>query len=232
MNIRGIYKTSLIDYPGKISTVLFTGGCNLRCKYCHNPDLVVNSESLPLYSEEEVLDHLRKRRQLIDGISVTGGEPTLRPGLLPFLQRVRDTGLLIKVDTNGLRPDVIKKLINEEVVDFFAIDIKTSPEKYEELTGRPVNFSLIKETLDSLKKSNLEYEVRTTCVPGYSSPEDLKLIMENIGPVKKYCLQQFIGTGPLLDTDFNRINPLHVMDIHYLKEIVSNFADEVVLRGV
>ena len=126
MNIKGLYKTSLVDYPGKVSSVIFTGGCNLRCGYCHNPDLACNSDELEKIEDEEVFSFLEKRKGLIDGITVSGGEPTLDKGLLEFLRRIKSMGLLVKLDTNGFSPSVVEQCLMEKLTDYIAVDLKTS----------------------------------------------------------------------------------------------------------
>ena len=138
MNIRGIYKTSLLDFPGRICTVLFSGGCNLRCGFCHNPDLARNSSELPHYSNEEALSFIAKRKKLIDGVTLSGGEPTLAAGLELICGEIQSMGLEVKLDTNGFNPRVLASLLDQKLVDFVAIDIKTSPQKYPRVTGADV----------------------------------------------------------------------------------------------
>ena len=153
MNIRAVYKTSLIDFPGKISAVLFTGGCNLQCKYCHNVDLVKNCSSLKEYTEQEVLQLLVARKHLLDAVTISGGEPTLRANIDNFISKIKKIPLLVKLDSNGLQPRIIQSLLDKKLLDYVAIDIKTSPEKYSDLAGFKVDFSLITETIEILKKN-------------------------------------------------------------------------------
>jgi len=143
MNIRGIYKTSLIDFPGKISTVLFSGGCNMRCRFCHNPDLACNWQDLELSSNEEALDIISRRKKVIDGVTISGGEPTLSKNIDSFIRQIKSLGLAVKLDSNGLKPDVISRLIGQNLVDYVAVDIKTSPEKYRSLTDSEADFASI-----------------------------------------------------------------------------------------
>ncbi|HQL81024.1 MAG TPA: anaerobic ribonucleoside-triphosphate reductase activating protein, partial [Spirochaetota bacterium] len=191
MNIRGIYKTSLIDFPGKISTVLFSGGCNMRCRFCHNPDLACNWQDLELSSNEEALDIISRRKKVIDGVTISGGEPTLSKNIDSFIRQIKSLGLAVKLDSNGLKPDVISRLIGQNLVDYVAVDIKTSPEKYRSLTDSEADFASIVQCINILKKSGIDYEVRTTCVPGYVTLEDLAGIRDAIGRVRAYHLQQF-----------------------------------------
>ncbi|PKL40114.1 MAG: anaerobic ribonucleoside-triphosphate reductase activating protein [Spirochaetae bacterium HGW-Spirochaetae-1] len=232
MNIRGIFKTSLIDFPGRISAVIFTGGCNLRCRYCHNPELARDSSELDLLQNEEVLSFLRRRKGLIDGVTLTGGEPTLRSDIDAFLEQVRDIPLDIKLDTNGLSPAVLERLISKKLVDYVAIDIKTSPEKYHLLTGRSVDFSLIRRSIDIIQESGVDYEVRTTCVPEFVTGEDLEKIHLSLGYVKKYCLQQFVPTVPLIDESLRGIRPYSPAELYRFCDYVETFTRTCEVRGV
>lgn len=231
MNIKGIHKTSLIDYPGKICSILFTGGCNLRCKYCHNPDLACNNWNLKTLSNEEALSFIRKRKELIDGISISGGEPTLAKNITDFISSIKEISLAVKIDTNGLNPDVIEKLLKRDLLDYVAIDIKTSPEKYEFLTNRKIDFPHIKETVDIVRDSGVDYELRTTCIPHFVTLEDFSSIRREIGHVKKYYLQQFVNEKTL-DPSFACYQPYppHVL-ISY-REYVKTFADICEVRGI
>lgn len=230
MNIKGIHKTSLIDYPGKICSILFTGGCNLRCKYCHNPDLACN-KNLTTLSNEEALSFIRKRKELIDGISISGGEPTLAKNITDFISSVKDISLAVKIDTNGLNPDVIEKLLKRDLLDYVAIDIKTSPEKYEFLTNRKIDFSHIKETVDLVRDSGVDYELRTTCIPHFVTLEDFWSISREIGHVKQYYLQQFVNEKTL-DPSFASYQPYPPQVLISFREYVKTFADICELRGI
>ncbi len=232
MNIRGIYKTSLIDFPGRISTVLFSGGCNLRCKYCHNPSLACNWGSLTLYRNEEALGLMKKRNKLIDGVTITGGEPTLSQNIEAFLGMIKSLQLAVKIDTNGLNPKVIDRLATQKYIDYAAVDVKTSPRKYCGLTGADIDFERIAETIDILRRRGIDYEVRTTCVPGYVTPEDLRDIGSAIGRVKKYCLQQFNTEVPLLDRSWEHIEPYSAATLRQFEAIIHTFADTCEIRGI
>ena len=232
MNIRGLFKTSLVDYPGKVSAVIFTGGCNLRCGYCHNPELALNSPALENIDENEVLAFLEKRKGLLDGITVSGGEPALDRGLVPFLEKVRSIGLSIKLDTNGFFSRVISECIEKRLVDYAALDVKTSPEKYTSLTGKPVNFNDVLSTLNILRESSIEYEIRTTCVPGYVTVDDINKIGSVIGRVRNWYLQQFVNRNILID---GRIKLLAPYTAGYLKELkteAEKFSDFCLIRGI
>ncbi len=232
MNIRGIHKTSFIDFPGRISVVLFTGGCNLQCCYCHNPELAHNSDNLERHDSEHVLAYLQKRKGLIDGVTISGGEPTLRGGLEPFITRVKDIGFSVKLDTNGLQPEVVENLVGKKLLDYVALDIKTSPGKYRELTGVDVDFSKIISTASILKNSPIEYELRTTCVPGFVTLDDFAEIKKIIGPVQHYYLQQMISTTPLIDERLRNSTPYPLFMLESFREFVSTFAAKCVIRGI
>ena len=231
MNIRGIQKTSLIDYPGAISTVLFTGGCNLRCSYCHNPSLVYNDCNLHYYSNEEVIDLLRSRKHLIGAVVLTGGEPTIAKGILQFLENIKSLGMKIKLDTNGFQPDILKKVIIENLVDYVAIDIKTSPQKYSLLTKTKLSFNCIKESINLLKDYDIQFEVRTTCVPEFVTLQDLQSIKEQIGQVSHYYLQQF-NNDNTMDEALHRVKPYPQEILLLFRQFVQTFATYCDIRGL
>ena len=232
MNIRGIYKTSLIDYPGKISAVLFTGGCNLRCRYCHNPDLAGNWQEMALSSNEETIDLLKKRKNIIDGVTISGGEPTLSKNLFSFVEKIKELQLAVKLDSNGLQPDVLRDLVGGRLIDYAAIDIKTSPEKYRILTNSDVDFGRIAESINILRNGGIDYEVRTTCVPVYVTMADLVSIRDSIGRVKSYYLQQFQRESRLLDRSWEVIEPYSPETLRQFRDFVLSFADRCEIRGI
>ncbi|HSV96648.1 MAG TPA: anaerobic ribonucleoside-triphosphate reductase activating protein [Spirochaetota bacterium] len=231
MNIKGIHKTSLIDFPGRICSVFFTGGCNLRCGYCHNPELACNSGSLRLYSNDEALGFIKKRRGFIDGVTISGGEPTISRNLESFIGAVKEMSMAVKIDTNGLNPEVVARLVDKALVDYIAIDIKTSPQKYDFVVGRQVDFSRVIETVETVKSSGLEYELRTTCIPKYVKLEDFGSIGAALGRVKRYYLQQFVA-DVTLDESFHNLKPYPVETLYGFREYVATFADLCELRGV
>jgi len=232
MNIRGLFKTSLVDYPGKISSVIFIGGCNLRCGYCHNPELALNNPALEMIDDAEVLAYLKKRKGLIDGITISGGEPAMDRGLIPFLGSIKSLGLSVKLDTNGFFPRVVSECIEKGLIDYAAVDVKTSPEKYPTLTARDVNFTDVLSTLTILKGSSIDYEIRTTCVPGYVTVEDIKKIGKSAGRVKHYYLQQFVNTNTLLDSGIKMLSPYPASYLYKLKTEAEKFSDFCAIRGI
>ncbi len=231
MEIKGIHKTSLVDFPGRISTILFAGGCNLNCRYCYNPELVNNSNSLKSESLEDILTFLKKRHGLIDGVVISGGEPTLHKDIKDLINTIKDVPLLVKIDTNGLNPKIIKELLENNIVDYIAIDIKTSPEKYSSLTRKRVDFSRIKSTIEIAKESGIDYELRTTCIPDFVTSEDLQKIKDQVGQVKKYYLQQFVNEITI-DTSFKELDPYPVSVLKEFREFVKTFSEICEIRGV
>ena len=232
MIFNGIHKTSLVNYPGKVCTVLFTSGCNLKCGYCYNGDLVNRNLELEEYSEEDILSILTKRKKLIDAVTITGGEPTIYKGLPNFIKKLKiDLGFDIKLDTNGFNPEMISELLQENLLDMVALDIKTSPEKYPALTGVKVDFNIIIKTLDIIKKSGIDYELRTTAVPGYFSLEDIKKIKDAIGHARNYHIQQFIPENTM-EKSFSDLYPFKKEELSIFKESILDFCDNCSIRGI
>ena len=197
MLILGFQKTTLLDYPGKLASIVFTGGCNLFCPYCQNSELAFNfrPDQIPVISEDEVLDHLEKRRNMLEGLVITGGEPTLQKDLPDFIQKVRSLGLLIKLDTNGTNPSLLKELLDEGLLDYVAMDIKQSIEKYPAACGLAFNgntdilLTKVTESIKLLLSCGIDYEFRTTVVKELFEKEDLSKIASMIKGSKSYYLQ-------------------------------------------
>lgn len=231
VNIRGIQRTSLIDFPQVISTILFTGGCNCRCLYCHNPSLACNDYSLTQYSNEEVIQLLLKRKHLVSGVVLTGGEPTLAKSIVVFLQRIKELGFKIKLDTNGFQPHVLEALVSKELLDYVAIDIKTSPQKYPLLTKAHLPFSLIQDSIALLKKNKICFELRTTCVPNYVTIDDFHSIKEHVGTVPCYSLQQFCNIKTL-DDSLQILTPYPKEALYTFRNFVLTFADMCTIKGI
>lgn len=231
MNIRGLSKTSLVDYPGRISAVVFTGGCNMRCPFCHNPELALNSSPMQV-TEDEILRFLEKRRGLIDGVTITGGEPSLQADLHEFMKKIKAMGFLVKLDSNGLNPGVISRIIEERLADYFAVDVKSSPEKYSHAAGVNADWKKVKETIELIRSSGTEYEIRTTCVPGFVDLDDISRIPEISGHVKSYFLQQFVNSNPMLDQSLASVSPYPVVYLRQMQAAAAAFADRCIIRGI
>ncbi|MBQ8431738.1 MAG: anaerobic ribonucleoside-triphosphate reductase activating protein [Clostridia bacterium] len=213
MNIQGYQKMTLLDFPGKVACTVFTGGCNLRCPFCHNAGLVRSPKEYDNL-ESEVLSYLSKRRGILDGVCVTGGEPLLQPDLGDFLKQVKEMGLAVKLDTNGSLPALLESLLATGWVDYVAMDVKSSPEGYSAAVGRPTDFAPFRESIRLLKESGIPHEFRTTAVKGIHTPEDFEKISREIGDAA-YFIQAFVDSGNLLGegcTAFDREESLALLE--------------------
>lgn len=189
--IGGIQKSSLLDFPQKIAAIVFTQGCNLRCGYCHNPELL-DFIAETKFKETDFFDFLEKRKGKLDGVVITGGEPTLQRGLKDFILKIKEMGFEVKLDTNGTNPKTLKALIDENLLDYVAMDIKAPLSKYEIITGVKINIDNIKESIDLIINSSLNYEFRTTVVKSQLTFDDFEEIGKLIQGAKKYYLQKFV----------------------------------------
>jgi len=192
MKIGGFQKFSLIDYPGKISCIIFTQGCNFRCFYCHNPELVYPHLFGTPLAEEEIMDFLKRRKKQLEAIVISGGEPTIQEDLVPFLKMVKTLGYAVKLDTNGSNPLVIRELVRRKLVDYIAMDIKAPLKKYQDLVKVKVNLSRIKESIEIIENSSLEYEFRTTYIPSFLTSKDLLEILSLIKNKSRFTVQEFV----------------------------------------
>ncbi|SNZ07150.1 pyruvate formate lyase activating enzyme [Persephonella hydrogeniphila] len=204
MKIGGFQKFSLIDYPGKISAVIFVQGCNFRCHYCHNRDLVLPEYFSKTIPEEEIIDFLSLRKGKLQGVVITGGEPTIFPDLPDFIYKIKKMGFYIKLDTNGSNPDMLSLLIERKLVDFVAMDIKAPVEKYGEITGASVDKNKIIQSIDILKNSGVHYEFRTTVVKGLISEIDLYRIANLIKGAVRYAVQNFHPVETVVNENFKK----------------------------
>lgn len=197
--IGGLQKSSLIDYPGKISAVIFTQGCNFRCPYCHNPELIQAKCKVQNAKchQKTVLEFLKKRISKLDGVVITGGEPTLHDDLPEFIKQIKDLGFAIKLDTNGTNPQMLQQLINEKLIDYVAMDIKAPIDKYSEIVRTKVDTNKILKSIEILKNSNIDYEFRTTVVKSQLSRADFEKIGALIKYAPIYYLQKFLPTKTL-----------------------------------
>ena len=193
MTFGGLEKFTLIDYPGKIACVVYTIGCNFRCPYCHNPELVDETVETHI-TEKEFFDFLAGRTKMLDGVVITGGEPTMHDGLLAVMQKIKDLGYLVKLDTNGTNPVMLHQAVEGGLVDYVAMDIKSPLRKYSATVARPVDVEAIRSSIDFLLLSSVEYEFRTTVIKGMHTPDDIEEIGKEIKGAQKYFLQKFIPT--------------------------------------
>ena len=199
MEIHGFNKTTLLDYPEHVACTVFTGHCNMRCPFCHNGDLVLQPGSQPLVPEEEFFAFLNKRKNILEGVAITGGDPTLQKDLKDFIAKIKDLGLLVKLDSNGMRPQDLKELVAANLIDYLAMDIKSSKEKYGETVGI-ANFDIkpIEESVDFLMEGRVPYEFRTTVLKPFHTQEVFEGIADWIGGCEKYFLQSYVDSHRLL----------------------------------
>ncbi len=198
MLICGLQKMTLLDFPGKVACTVFTGGCNFRCPFCHNASLVENVAANEKIEVEEIYKFLQKRQGLLDGVAITGGEPTLQADIADFLGNIKGMGFKVKLDTNGYRPEKLKELVGAGLVDYVAMDIKNCKEKYSETCGVDIDIAKIEESAEFLKNCGIDYEFRTTVIKEFHDLEDIKKISKWIDGCKKYALQNFEDSGELL----------------------------------
>ena len=226
----GLQKLTLLDYPGNMAATVFTGGCNFRCPFCHNRSLVFLNENDSEIANEDIFDFLKSRNKILDGICITGGEPLLHKGITAFIKRVRDLGLKVKLDTNGSNFEALRKLIDEKLVDYVAMDIKNSPEKYAMNIGlENYDLSEIEKSKNYLLENHVDYEFRTTIVREFHEPEDLKKIGEWIRGAKHYYLQNFEDHGTCIQAGLGEVD-LHTLET--MKRIAGEYVEHIEIRGI
>lgn len=226
----GLQKLTLIDYPGKVAATVFTVGCNFLCPYCHNPELVdaKKMKDQPRVSEQEILDFLSSRQGLLEGVCITGGEPTLFPDLPDFIKKLKAMDFLVKLDSNGSNPRMLEKLLAQNLVDFIAMDIKAPLEKYKKVAGDRIKLEDIQRSVE-LVQSAPDYEFRTTVLPALHSKKDILSIGRWLQGAKKYYLQQFKPTKTL-DSSFLDKKPFVWEKIAELRGLLEIFFDRVEIR--
>ena len=225
----GFQRFSLIDYPDKICAIVFTQGCNFRCPYCHNPELVDLEKFFKSISEKEIFSFLERRKGKLDAVSITGGEPTLQKELISFLKRVKDMKFLVKLDSNGTNPDTIEEIIKLNLVDYLAMDIKAPLEKYNKVTGVDVDTTKIKKSIDLIMNSGLDYEFRTTVLKSQLSKDDIREIGKLIKGAKLYVLQKFVPSKTL-DPKFLDEKTYTDEEFEQLKKELEKYVDRCVVR--
>jgi len=230
MNIAYLQKTSLIDYPKKISAILFTQSCNLRCPYCHNPELVKPELFTQTISEDYVLSFLENRRGKLDGLVITGGEPAIQKGLIKFMKQVRDMGFLIKLDTNGTMPDVLDAVINNSLADYIAMDVKAPAGKYPLVSGTSPDMSMILKSIRLIMGSAISYEFRTTWAANQLSANDIGEIAEMIRGAKCFALQRFSPSKHLDSAMLDYASAPAEDEIKKAAEACSSLVNELIIR--
>lgn len=226
----GMQKLTLLDYPGKMACTLFTGGCNFKCPFCHNSDLVFLPENMVEIKEKDVLDFLKKRQGILEGVCISGGEPLLHDELVPFLRKVKELGYLVKLDTNGCFPDKIKYLVEEGLIDYVAMDIKNTLEKYPTTIGtQTLYMSEVKESIDYLLSNVVDYEFRTTLVKEFHNQEDIIEIAKMIAKAKRYYLQNFMDSECVIQKGLHGFTK---EEIETIAKSIQLYVQEVNIRGI
>ena len=228
MNIQGFQKLTLLDFPGKTACTVFTGGCNLRCPFCHNGTLVLNPTETASV-EDEVIEYLKKRAGIIDGVCITGGEPLLQPDLLTFAKKCKDLNLSVKLDTNGGNPEKLQKALESGFIDYVAMDIKASPDNYKKAVGIDTDFSTFKNSMEILRRSGIDYEFRTTAVKGIHTIGEFEKIAKLLKKDEKYFIQKFTDSGNLLDN--SGLSAFSLDETEKIFETVKKYIPNVALRG-
>jgi len=231
MKIGGFQKLTLIDYPGRIAATVFLTGCNFRCPFCYSSELVLPEKikNQPKISEKDFFIFLKERKELIEGIVLCGGEPTISKGLIPLIKKIKKMGFSVKLDTNGSDPKMLKKLIDEKLVDYVAMDIKAPMEKYKKIFGKRVKIDDIEKSIKILKEGRVDYEFRTTVVPTVLNKEDILKIVRWIGPAKRYFLQNF-RPEKTIDPKFEKIKPYPQEYLLEIQKAISPFFEVCQVR--
>lgn len=232
MRICGLQKTTLLDYPGHVAATIFTGGCNFQCPYCHNSQLI-SCKNAEEYPEEEILSFLKKRTRILEGVVISGGEPTIWPDLRDFIIQIKDIGYKVKLDTNGTNPDLLKQLCNENLIDYVAMDIKHDPAKYQLFHPHSEKIEdilqNITESKNFLMNECIPYEFRTTIVKGIHSNEDIKELAKWISGCERYYLQQYVDSEFVLDHNCCSYSE---EEMRKMLDIVKMYVKSAELRGI
>lgn len=230
MQIHGLQKTTLLDYPGKVAAAIFFGGCNFRCPFCHNMNLVKHPESEPSLSTQEVLSFLEQRKSILEGVCITGGEPALQKDLIPFIYRIKELGYLVKLDTNGSYPNVLKTLVNNRLLDYVAMDVKSSEANYAAVCGLlDFSFAPVQESISFLLQGSIPYEFRTTVIAEYHNESVFHEIGRLVQGADCYFLQSF------KDSEFVENHALHACpkeDLLAFQKLLASYVKQVELRGI
>lgn len=228
MIIKGLQKTTLLDFPGKVACTVFTGGCNFRCPFCHNASLVLRAGEVDEISEEEFFSYISKRKGILDGVCITGGEPLLSVGIEDFIKKIKSLGLAVKLDTNGTFPEKLNALLDQNLLDYVAMDIKNSKEKYAITAGTKDYPVAIEESIRLIIEKAPDYEFRTTVVSELHSPQDIVNIAQWIKDAKHYYLQSYADSGDILKDGFSAYSESKMLEI---LEITRQILPCTVLRG-
>lgn len=230
IEIKGFMKTSMLDYPEKLAACIFLAKCNFHCPYCHNTELVMDDPRLVPFEKEKIFEYLKSRKNWIDGVVISGGEPTLHKDLPKLCREIKEMGLFVKIDTNGTNPGMLKRLIDDKLVDYVAMDIKSSKEKYEKTASVKVDIESVEKSIKILLESQIECEFRTTVLPGIVEEEDIEKIGQWIKGAKKYYLQQFVPIKTL-NASFMEKQPYTHDVLHRMRDEASKYVEFCGIRG-
>ncbi|MEA3464154.1 MAG: anaerobic ribonucleoside-triphosphate reductase activating protein [Patescibacteria group bacterium] len=232
MIIGGLQKFSLLDYPDHLSAIIFTQGCNLKCPFCYNPMLIVvpQKDHHLLINEDDLFVFLKKRSGKLDAVVITGGEPTIHKDLPDFIIKIKQLNFLIKLDTNGSNPEMVKKIIEKKLINYIAMDIKAPRDKYKKVAGRPVDFNKIKKSVKIIIESGLPYEFRTTVVPELLNKNDIEEIGKIIKGAGKWYLQQFKSNTDLVNRKMEKVKPYSAKELEEMREIGRKYVKECKVR--
>ena len=229
MKIGGFQKISLIDFPERIAAVIFTQGCNLRCPYCQNPDLIETTEITPV-SVDTVWQYLSLRKKQLDGVTITGGEPLIQKDIRETIKEIKNLGYEVKIDTNGTLPETLKKLIADGNVDYIAMDIKAPPQNYSEIVGKKISFEPIRKSIETIMKNNISYEFRSTLVPGFHNEKMVEEMAKLITGAERYVLQNLSGYRTL-DPEYSKLSPFNIEMMKHFQSIASQYVKTCTIRG-
>ncbi|MFH0776937.1 MAG: anaerobic ribonucleoside-triphosphate reductase activating protein [Patescibacteria group bacterium] len=240
MQIAALQKLTLLDFPGRTACTVFTLGCNFRCGFCHNPELVLPEKFPKLILEEKFFEFLDRRKGLLDGVCITGGEPTLQKDLLEFCKKIRKRGFTVKLDTNGSQPEILEKLFRAGLLDYVALDIKASPENYSKIAGvdqpsprlrQASIFEKVRASKNLIAQSGVEYELRTTVIRELHDEKELQKILEFIRGAPKYFLQNFSNRGGCLNPAFEKLHGFTNSELEKMCERAREFVGECGIRN-
>lgn len=231
LGIKGFTPTSLVDWPGKIAAVIFLGGCSFRCHYCYNPEFIEKPEKMDDLDDEVIFDYLKNKKKWLDGVVMLGGEPTIHKNFLKIVKKIKQSGLKIGVHTNGTNPKALKILIKNKLVDFIAMDIKAPLNSYKKVVNVNIDPTSIIESADIIMNSKIDYEFRTTVVPGLTEKEDIEKIGKWLKGAKRFFIQQF-KPARTLNPKFRNVKPFRVSELLEFKKISKPYFEKVEIRGI
>ena len=231
MEIKGLQKASLVDYPDRIVATIFLPGCSMRCPFCYNRDLVLIPNKIPNISEKDIIDHLENRRGKLDGVCITGGEPTLHKDLIKLCKKIKQKKFLVKIDTNGTNPEILQQLIKDKLVDYIAMDIKGNFENYKIASGIEVDMDNIRKSIKLIKSSGIDYEFRTTVVRGLHIPEDIEKMAKELAPAKKYVIQNFMPKDTTINPEFSNLTSFTEAELEDFRIAAKKNIENVEIRS-